>query len=97
LLGIHEGDALLGEKDGIFEGKVLIGVTDAEGVGDVKGSGAVVTGATLDSVEVLGVSDAFVGILVGDVEGAVMIDGVVLDLSEGDELETLEGDKLADI
>jgi hypothetical protein len=39
LLGIDEGDALLGEMDGETEGKVLLGATDGEEVGDVEGSG----------------------------------------------------------
>jgi hypothetical protein len=55
-----------------------------------------VTGARLDSGEVLGVSDACVGVLVGDVEGAVLIDGEVLGASEGDGLGTLEGDTLGE-
>jgi hypothetical protein len=55
-----------------------------------------VTGARLDSGEVLGVSDAFVGMLDGDVQGAVLIDGEVLDMSEGDGIGTLEVDILGD-
>jgi hypothetical protein len=50
-----------------------------------------VTGARLDSV-----SDACVGVLVGDVEAAVLIDGEVLGASEGNGLASLEGDILGD-
>jgi hypothetical protein len=92
LLGIGEGDALVGE----IKGMTLLGVTDGEAVGDIECSGAVVTRATLDSVGVLGISDACIGVLVGDVEEAVMIDGEVLGASEGDGNGTLEGDKLGD-
>jgi hypothetical protein len=56
----------------------------------------VVTGARLDSGEVLGVSDTFVGVLVGDVEGAVLIDGEVPRASEGDIIGIWEGDILGD-
>ena len=97
MLGIDEGDALVGEMDGVYEGEVVLGVTDGGAPGDVESSDASATGARLDTGELLGVSDAFGGILVGDFEGSMLIAGVVLGASEGDGPGTLDGDMLGDI